>query len=816
MALGTRLLIETRLSLGILESTRRFGPSTMQWAARRVLMSIALVSLLGCRSLALSSDINQLYGAGRHDEVIVQVTHAQQAPDYNQFTDANISSVLCFSYFAVRNYAELENCSRAYLDRIDQGRSANPNFARGGVLHGMMALTALELGEFERAVREARAALAYTSGAKENVLGKRILQDRQALGDIFARQTLALDAHRRGAQNEVVQHIRALERVPAASGSVFSDEVRREKGSALASLYFTTGAYEKVLPALKKGDRNVAFDVFMNVTTVGWYSVVNAGTANLSGIAENTRGRLSTAYMLAKLERETGDQEKAIEAFRVLHAEPTVTQMPGIYRLVCEELSAFALERGDRKSAIDYLRQAVDTIERQRSTVNREVGKIGFIANKQTTYERLVALLVEEGRASEALRYAERAKSRALVDILAEKRRFVARDADIPENIEWVNQEVTSVSRASLVAPDEAERRTRGIRRKREQIEESSPDLASLVVVGSLPIPDIQRQLAADETLIEYFGDADTLHVFVVDRSSVKAIRLSTPSLTENVKRFRADVQSPSHDDHRASGAQLHRQLIAPVLPHAKHERLVIVPHGPLHYLPFGALSDDNTFLADRYRLRILPAASVMRFLGRGSSRARGLFAIGNPDLGDAELDLPAAEREARAIVSTRRDATARVGANATETALRREGSKAEILHIASHGEFDESRPLESRLLLAGDDRNDGNLTVGELYDLRMNARLVTLSACETGLGDIRKGDDVIGLTRGFLYAGADAIVSSLWKVDDAATAELMVAFYRGLETHDTRDALWLAQRKIREEYHPHPFYWSAFQLTGQ
>ena len=123
-------------------------------------------------------------------------------------------------------------------------------------------------------------------------------------------------------------------------------------------------------------------------------------------------------------------------------------------------------------------------------------------------------------------------------------------------------------------------------------------------------------------------------------------------------------------------------------------------------------------------------------------------------------------------------------------------------------------KPLDSALLLAEDDTNDGKLTVGELYSLRLNADLVTLSACETGLGQINSGDDVVGLTRGFLYAGTSSVVASLWQVDDEATSQLMIQFYSELAQKPKSEALRAAQLTIRKKY-PHPFFWSAFYLTG-
>jgi CHAT domain-containing protein len=151
---------------------------------------------------------------------------------------------------------------------------------------------------------------------------------------------------------------------------------------------------------------------------------------------------------------------------------------------------------------------------------------------------------------------------------------------------------------------------------------------------------------------------------------------------------------------------------------------------------------------------------------------------------------------------------------DANEAALRQYGSGFRYLHFATHGEFNSDAPLKSALLLSRDREHDGLLTVDKLYSMKLDADLVTLSACETGLGKIANGDDVVGLTRGFLYAGASSIVASLWKVDDKATSYLMTRFYDNLERSDKREALRQAQRDTLGRY-AHPYYWAAFQLTG-
>ncbi len=172
------------------------------------------------------------------------------------------------------------------------------------------------------------------------------------------------------------------------------------------------------------------------------------------------------------------------------------------------------------------------------------------------------------------------------------------------------------------------------------------------------------------------------------------------------------------------------------------------------------------------------------------------------------------AQKEATEVAGLRPRSKVFVRKEATEEALRRHCGDYRYLHFATHGQFNSADPLKSALLLAPDAESNGVLTVDKLYSLDLEADLVTLSACETGLSKIANGDDLVGLTRGFLYAGASSIVASLWKVDDLATSQLMARFYTELDKTNKREALRTAQLETKKK-HAHPYYWAAFQLTG-
>jgi CHAT domain-containing protein len=206
--------------------------------------------------------------------------------------------------------------------------------------------------------------------------------------------------------------------------------------------------------------------------------------------------------------------------------------------------------------------------------------------------------------------------------------------------------------------------------------------------------------------------------------------------------------------------------------------------------------------------------APRVRYLGdKGVGVSDRALIVGNPDVGTG-LALRWAEREARVVGQGTPGATVLVRADATEAQVKKLLESAGIIHFATHGELSESDPLSSALLLVPGDGEDGRLEVRELLGLDLHARLVVLSACETGLGKLSRGDELVGLQRAFLYAGTPTVVTTLWKVDDRASYELVRSFYEHLKKTGAADALRQAQLETMRTF-PHPFAWAAFGLTG-
>ncbi|MBL8214495.1 MAG: CHAT domain-containing protein [Bryobacterales bacterium] len=283
----------------------------------------------------------------------------------------------------------------------------------------------------------------------------------------------------------------------------------------------------------------------------------------------------------------------------------------------------------------------------------------------------------------------------------------------------------------------------------------------------------------------------------------------------------------------------LYEMLLGPVAPAAASaRRLIIVPDGPLAYLPFETLTARSAPLIETHAIAYAPSVTVLAALRSQPPRRaeRSLLAIADPVYPSASttlagytaarglnlINLPNTRAEAAAIsgLFEKRSTLVHTGAAATERAVKSQsGQSYQYIHIAAHGYFDEEHPQRSGILLAPGDgeQDDGILQVREIAGLRLNADLVTLSACQTGLGRVVAGEGVLGLTRAFLYAGVRSVAVSLWNVNDAATAELMKAFYRNLSQGMAKpEALRMAKlnliRGARKTWR-HPYFWAPFVL---
>ncbi len=696
--------------------------------------------------------------------------------------------------------------------------------------HMGMAVVNLDFGDYAAVVREAelaRALLRQSAYASDTMIGF------PGVGIFAVGYSAAATASAQQGKLASAREYAALCRNLTLHGDApFGRDTsndRKSQNTACASAAVAAQEPAVAMEWINKSTSD-ALSLFMRasmaITTLGFSEVTSLGKQFTDP------WDASVIFLKARLCEQANDDACAVRFYDLLLSDPerrTLTQYgeppllklrPNLHYRVLYQRALLALQQGEAERGMQMLAQAIDVIESMRTNIDSETARIGFAGDKQSVYAALIAQLMKTGRHEQAFAYAERAKARALVDLLAQKMNFKGNTSNGASIAALLETQARHELHAPVLEKVGQEGQVRGLTRLpeiHEAIAAVAPELASLVAVESIDVKQLQRQLSPGETLVEYYGDESALFAFVLTAQGVSGYQLDGRGLNQLVASFRTELATPRSAAWREAGEALYQRLIAPIRPALQGAQLTIVPHGPLHYLPFAALPTGNAALLDAYAIRMLPSASVLKFLKQSTTTRSGdLLALGNPDLNDPASDLPGAQLEVEKITAGRTNSRLLVRQAATETAMRELGGGFRNVHLASHGVFNPERPLDSALMLAPDARNDGRLTVSEMYELELHAELVTLSACETALSKIASGDELVGFTRGFLYAGASSIVSSLWKVDDEATMLLMDTFYRQLlQGVDKRSALRSAQQALMRTGKAHPFYWAAFQLTG-
>jgi len=451
----------------------------------------------------------------------------------------------------------------------------------------------------------------------------------------------------------------------------------------------------------------------------------------------------------------------------------------GIYWQILNDAGRIAYRENKYEEAEKFFRKSIQEIEKQRESISSELSRISFFGNRQKPYQELIKLLIAQGQIEKAFLVSEQIRSRTLIDILSQK-----------NYLEEIYQSSESNNKRSLIE-----------------------DLS----VNKISISDIQSKLSNNVTVISYYYDNEKFYAFLLGKNSIELVPLHRKNIEEDIQAFGKLIEADSDSINNAA-EKLYLRLFSPLKDKLKENNLIIIKYGVLHYVPFAALKNNNTFLIDEFKINYLPSSALMVNNGMNKiAHGQSILALGNPNIGNSKYELPYAEEEVKELGRLFKNSKILIKDNASKENLLKFGNDYRYIHIASHGKFIEENPMESGLMLAGQSFIDSSdrLTVKDLYSIKLNADLVTLSACETGLGKVTSGDDVLGLVRGFMFAGAKNIISTLWAIDDEATKKLMVVFYKQLNSGATHSvALRIAQLQLKKEY-PNPKYWAAFELTG-
>ena len=740
------------------------------------------------------------------------------------------------------NLGDLGRALEAYASALAIFRQAGDRMWESALLHNL-GVAYHELGDYPRALANLEQALAIRreTGDRRGEIGTGV-----ALGDVLSRlgeTARALDIGRQAAiqanaaddrRGEMLAR-RLLGEVSIAAGEPKAALPELARALDLARLLDDRLDQPLILRAL--GQAHLALQEPEQAVRELEQAV------DLARAVKSPARIVSTLTTLGRVERSLGRPAQArsrfeealplIETLRVAETDPELRAS-----LLAAKHKAFELE-------IDLLME----LER------REPGK---------------------GHAQAALEVSERARARSLLDLLQEA------GTDVHEGIDprlrdreralLVQLKAKTSRQADLLRRPAAEEHRRDaegeirsvledLAQVEAEIRRSNPRYAALTQPPLATSSEIQGLLDGETLLLEVSLGEERSFLWLVDRSSVTGFELPPQARIETAARKvydRLSILAPGDSRLETAAADLSRMLLGPVAGKLGEKRLIIVADGELQYIPFGMLPVPNEKTAvpllARHEIVNAPSASTLalqRRLARPSSAPNAVAVLADPVFdpqdprvviragkgvstaaaGSAErasgsfLRLPWTRREAEAIqavVPAGQSLLALDFQASLKTALSPELSRYRIVHFATHGVIDSQTPALSGLMLSRVGEQgapvEGFLGLSDIYNLRLGADLVVLSGCETALGKEVRGEGLVGLTQGFLYAGAKQVVASLWRVEDRATAELMSRFYRSLLVEGRPPAAALRQAQLAIRQDPRwrsPYYWSGFVLQG-
>ncbi|MBZ5536646.1 MAG: CHAT domain-containing protein [Acidobacteriia bacterium] len=547
--------------------------------------------------------------------------------------------------------------------------------------------------------------------------------------------------------------------------------------------------------------------------------------------------------LLARLYLQAGESRRALKMCRAALRRIKRIETPAQGYQAYFVLGQIQEARGDQKAAMQAYLEAHSRLENLRSQIRAEELKIAFLKDKLSVYESLVWMSLDSGRPGAdprgAFAYIEQAKSRSLADLIAFRaqslpapRTFhlhrVEQARRLREELNWYYHQIDlqgmlqekrgrrGVEQLSRHARDVENRLLKTL----SSLRSTDMEFSSLQDAGCVSLEDIRAQIPADTVLLEYYEARQTIYACLLSREHLEIVAVASISKVRDLFRllqfqlskyrlgpeYVRTFEELLHEATRAHLSELYQELLAPVRNKLHAAHLIVVPHSFLHYLPFHALFDGERYLVDDFTISYAPSASVYYLCCSKQTRPEDCSLI----LGIPDVQAPQILDEVQAVASTLPNPQLYLGEEANEQRLRGVGSTCRFLHIATHGLFRQDNPMFSAIRLG-----DSMLSLFDLYHLNLSSELVTLSGCATGSNVVVGGDELLGLVRGLLYAGAKAVLVSLWDVNDQSTADFMKSFYSHLPNCSNKStAVQRAIQDLRQNY-PHPYYWAPFVMIG-
>ena len=548
--------------------------------------------------------------------------------------------------------------------------------------------------------------------------------------------------------------------------------------------------------------------------------------------------------LLARIALQVGDSAEAQKETDDALARLNGLQTPVLTYQARLLEGQIAQARNNRGAAHQAYLEARKALEALRSRLQAEELKISFVKNRMQVYEALVDLYIAGDGADtsqeETLACMEAAKSRSMIEMIfqsgqslplgeAGQSDLVRRIRDLREELNWYYhrieleqlrpEEKSGQRLESLQA--KAQSHEKELVRALRELPAHERETATIGAPADFSLEKLQASLPQDTTLVEYFSAGDRIVGAVITRKEMQILPVTLLSRaahylqllrfqlskfrmgSEYVRRF----EQPLFRAAQSHLESLYTELIGPLRPIFQGKHLIIVPHGPLHFLPFHALRNEEEYLCDAVTISYAPSASVFCMCQEKAASVSTNSLV----FGIADERAPQILQEAQSVAALLPQSSLHLGEHATSSVLREKGPQSGLLHIATHGAYRQDNPMFSGIRLG-----DGYLNLYDLYQMQLNAKLVTLSGCATGMNFVAAGDELLGLQRGLFCAGATTLLLSLWDVHDQSTALLMQHFYGDyIRSGNMAGALQHAMLELRQQS-PHPYFWAPFVLIGK
>ena len=589
--------------------------------------------------------------------------------------------------------------------------------------------------------------------------------------------------------------------------------------------------------------------------------------------SKNKKGEGEAVITLGWAHLQLGENQKAIENFELALEIRSGSGDKAGEAAALRGLSVAHARAGDFEKARAEAKKMFAALESLRGESLSADTRLAFAASIQEYYEDGIEILMraharEPNREidRDAFDLSERARSRTLLDLIQEKqtnfgkkanpdllareqnlRRQLIENLAVEREMHASEKDSTTLKSQRLKIQDLLFL----LREVENEINRQSIRNGETFAANPVPLAEIQNLLDDETVLLEYWLGDEQSYLWLVTREKVFSFTLPAcatieKSAAEVRKSLLLQKSDPAHGERtfNQNATQLSRMLLAPALPHLYHQKLLIVLHGALAYVPFAALPESNQPLIARHEISFLPSASVLAFLQRRNKPAferevavfadpifsaddtrLGKFSVKNQDSAPVAPRLFISRFEAEKIASFAPPGKSLVALDAEasrENVIKTDLSRYRILHFATHAFIDDEEPELSAVMLSNLDENgrrvNGLLRSSEIVNLDLNNEMVVLSGCRTSLGKNVRGEGLLNLSRGFLLAGTERLLISLWEVEDKATAELMARFYRKhlKEKMTASAALRATQLEIMTDSRWRlPFYWATFVLEG-